>query len=63
MFVLTARHVAPQVRRHRDRAAVITTALLQIIETAPADQRRKAIEDYLRDELAATEPAIAPTDD
>jgi hypothetical protein len=55
MPVLTARHLAPQARRHCDRAAVVTAAILQIVETAPADQRREAIEDYLRDELA-TEP-------
>jgi hypothetical protein len=34
-----------------NRAAVVATAILQILETAPPDQRRQAIEDYLRDEL------------
>lgn len=42
---------------HHDRAAVIATALIQIFETAPADQWRQGIEDYLRDEFAD-----APTD-
>jgi hypothetical protein len=38
--------------RRRDRAAVVTTALLQIVETAPADELHTAIEDYVRDEFA-----------
>ena len=36
----------------RDRAAVVTTPLLQIFMTAPAQQWRPAIEAYLRDEFA-----------
>jgi hypothetical protein len=35
-----------------DRAAVVTTALLQILRTAPPDQQRRAIEECLRDEFA-----------
>jgi hypothetical protein len=45
---------------HSDRAAVVATAILQIIETAPAGQCRQCIESYLRDELANIEPAPAP---
>jgi hypothetical protein len=36
----------------RDRAAVVTAAILHIFMTAPAPQRRSAIEAYLRDEFA-----------
>jgi hypothetical protein len=36
----------------RDRAAVVTAAILQIFMTAPGSQRRAAIENYLRDEFA-----------
>jgi hypothetical protein len=35
----------------RDRAALVTTALLQILTTAPAHERRQAVEVYLRDEF------------
>jgi len=52
---------SPHRPTHHDRAAVVTTAILQILETAPADQRRRAIEDYLRDEMASgAEPAAVP---
>jgi hypothetical protein len=36
----------------RDRAAVVTTALLQILRTAPPQHWRPAFENYLRDEFA-----------
>jgi hypothetical protein len=36
----------------RDRAAVVTTALLQIFRNTPLQERRQAIEHYLRDEFA-----------
>ena len=35
-----------------DRAAVVTTAIMQIIATAPKGELRQAIEAYLRDEFA-----------
>jgi hypothetical protein len=35
-----------------DRATVATTAILQIIATAPKQELQQAIEDYLRDEFA-----------
>lgn len=38
----------------RDRAAVAATALLQIVGTAPPEQLRQQIEDYLRSEFADT---------
>ena len=41
---------APRALCH-DRAAVVATAILQILEIAPRDQRRQAVEDYLRDEF------------
>jgi hypothetical protein len=34
-----------------DRAAVVTTAILQMVETAPKSELRQAIEAYLRDEF------------
>ena len=34
-----------------DRAAVVTTAIMQMIATAPKHVLRQAIEDYLRDEF------------
>jgi hypothetical protein len=34
-----------------DRAAVVTTAILQIFANAPRDELRQAIEAYLRDEF------------
>ena len=34
-----------------DRAAVVTTAIMQMIATAPKDELRQAIEAYLRDEF------------
>jgi hypothetical protein len=36
----------------RDRAAVVATAVLQIVETAPCAQWRGQIETYLRDEFS-----------
>jgi hypothetical protein len=36
-----------------DRAAVVTTAILQIVELTPAAGWRQAIEAYLRDEFHA----------
>jgi hypothetical protein len=38
--------------RCSDRAAVQTTAILQIFETAPPQDRRQEIENYLRDEIS-----------
>jgi hypothetical protein len=37
---------------HRDRAAVLMTGVFQILETAPAQERHQAVENYLRDELS-----------
>ena len=37
--------------RMNDRAAVVTTAIMQMIATAPKHELRQAIEDYLRDEF------------
>ena len=37
--------------RMNDRAAVVTTAIMQMIATAPKGELRQAIEDYLRDEF------------
>jgi hypothetical protein len=37
---------------HFDRAAVVTTAVFQILETAPEEERRQAAENYLRDEFS-----------
>jgi hypothetical protein len=34
-----------------DRAAVVTTAIMQMIATAPKGELRQAIEAYLRDEF------------
>jgi hypothetical protein len=34
-----------------DRAAVVTTAIMQMIATTPKDELRQAIEAYLRDEF------------
>jgi hypothetical protein len=34
-----------------DRAAVVTTAIMQMIATAPRNELRQAIEAYLRDEF------------
>ena len=42
----------------RDRAAIVTTAVLQIIATAPEAQRREALEAYLRDEFATPEETL-----
>jgi hypothetical protein len=38
--------------RCRDRAAVLTVAVLQIIDTAPKQSAQQELERYLRDELA-----------
>jgi hypothetical protein len=35
-----------------DRAAIATTAIMQMIATAPKEDLRRAIEDYLRDEFS-----------
>jgi hypothetical protein len=40
------------VYRDRDRAAAAAVALLQIMATAPEQQRRQYLESYLRDEFA-----------
>ena len=40
----------PVVRRC-DRAAAVAAAIVQILETAPANERLAAIETYLRDEF------------
>jgi hypothetical protein len=46
--------------RCHDRAAVLTTAIFQIFETAPPQDRQQAVEDYLRDELSdAVRQAVA----
>jgi hypothetical protein len=44
---------------HRDRAATIATALIQIIRSVPEIGLRQPIENYLRDELADVERQIA----
>jgi hypothetical protein len=45
---------------HFDSAAVLTTAVFQILETVPEQECRRAIEDYLRDELTdLTRQALA----
>jgi len=54
-----------------DRAAVVTTAIIQMIETAPLGELREAIESYLREEFehvaragalldVADTPAVVP---
>jgi hypothetical protein len=42
-------------RRGCDRSAVVTTAILQIVATAPAHQLRQQTEQYLRAEFADLE--------
>ena len=42
----------------RDRAAIVTTDVLQIFATAPEAQRREALEAYLRDEFATPEETL-----
>jgi hypothetical protein len=37
---------------HRDRAAIVTTAILQIVDTTIPEQMRPALEGFLRDEFA-----------
>ena len=46
-------------RRGCDRSAVVTTAILQIVATAPAHQLRQQIEQYLRAEFADLERQAA----
>ncbi len=46
-------------RVHHDRAAVVASAIMQILQTAPADQCRRAVEAYLRDEFASIERQVA----
>jgi len=43
----------------RDRAAVVATALLQIIRTVPEAGLQQSIENYLHDELVNIERQIA----
>jgi hypothetical protein len=58
--VVDVPHFIANTYRCSDRAAVQTTAILQIFETAPPQDRRQAIENYLRDELSdAVRQAIA----
>jgi hypothetical protein len=42
----------------RDRAAAVTTSVLQIFATAPEAQRRAILEAYLRDEFATPEETL-----
>src|SRR5262245_36356177 len=44
-------HFIAITHRFRGRAAVATTAIMQIIETAPPPDREQEIENYLRDEI------------
>jgi hypothetical protein len=46
-------------RRFGDRAEVATTAILQIIETAPMQEWGSAIENHLRDEFSDAERQAA----
>lgn len=48
-------------RPHHDRAAAITTAVLQLTaaSSVPEIERRLQVENLLRDELAAVEQQIA----
>ena len=45
----------PLTHRGRDRAAVVRTAVLQIVATAPSREREQALENYLRDEFSDAE--------
>jgi hypothetical protein len=63
---ITARHPARfraaavvNKRRAFDRAAVMATAIMQIITTARSKEALQRIEDYLRDELADVERQVA----
>ena len=47
------------IRVRNDRAASLATAVVQIIATAPEDELQAALEEYLRDELAAIARQIA----
>jgi hypothetical protein len=42
-----------------DLAAVVTTAIMQMITIAPEKELRRAIEDYLRDQFSDVEHQIA----
>jgi hypothetical protein len=42
-----------------DRAAAVTSAIMQMIATAPKEQLRQAIEYYLRDEFAVIASQLA----
>jgi len=42
-----------------DHAAVVTTAIMQMIETAPEGELRGVIENYLRDEFETTKQRAA----
>jgi hypothetical protein len=46
-------------RPDRDRAAVATTAILQIVAIAPQHLRRQAVEAYLRDEIWDIDQQVA----
>jgi hypothetical protein len=39
-------------RTTQDRAAVVTTAIIQIVATVQEPERRRVLEDYLREEFA-----------
>jgi len=45
-------------RNHVDRAAAVTTAILQIVDMTPNYAVRQQIENYLRDEIADLENQI-----
>ena len=53
------RHARHSVAYAHDRAAVVATAVMQIVQTAPPDQQRQAVENYLRDEFADIEHQVA----
>jgi hypothetical protein len=57
---LQAADVPYIVKTHRpcDRAAVLTTGILQIIETAPPQECRQAIEELVRDEFTDLERQV-----
>jgi hypothetical protein len=47
-------------RLARDRAAVVTTAIVQMTATTPEKELPQAIEDYLRTEFSDIECQVAP---
>ena len=53
------RHARHSVAYAHDRAAVVATAVMQIVQTAPPDQQRQAVENYLCNEFADLEREIA----